>query len=103
MWLMTVVSFYCFLCTNSILRAKHKIKTMAAVKKGEKNLNMADKEMITLTDISCWLRIHAVTKIIKLNNKVACRQSKKDLIIFELSILDEKSFPAGTKRIKHFF
>lgn len=101
MWLITVISFYCFLCTNSMLGAKHKIKP--AVKKGEKNLNMADKEMITLTDISCWLGIHAVTKIIKLNNKVACRQSKSNLIIFELSILDEKSFPAGTKRIKHFF
>lgn len=49
--------------------------------------------MKTITDLSRWLRIHAVTKIIKLNNKIAYRQSKRDLIIFELPILDEKSFP----------
>lgn len=61
--------------------------------RGGEKLNVVDKEMKTITDLSCWLRIHAVTKIIKLNNKVACRQSKRDLIIFELPILDEKLFP----------
>lgn len=67
---------------------------MTAVERREaKKLNIADKEMKTITDLSRWLRIHAVTKIIKLNNKIACRQSKRDLIIFELPILDEKSFP----------
>lgn len=54
---------------------------------------MADKEIKTITDLSCWLRIHAVTNVIKLNTKVACGQSRRDLIIFELPILDEKSFP----------
>lgn len=66
---------------------------MPAVERGGEKLKAADKEMKTITDLSCWLRIHAVTKIIKLNNKVACRQSKRDLIIFELPILDEKSLP----------
>lgn len=69
------------------------MKTMPAVERGGEKLKAADKEMKTITDLSCWLRIHAVTKIIKLNNKVACRQSKRDLIIFELPILDEKSLP----------
>lgn len=52
-----------------------------------------DKGMKTIINLSYWLRTRVVTKIIKLNNKVACRQSKKDLIISELPILDEKSFP----------
>lgn len=86
-----------------MLGAKNKMKTMPAVGRGEKKIKVADKETKTITDLSCWLRIHAVTKIIKLNNKVACRQSKRDLIISELPILDEKSFPARTKRIKHSF
>lgn len=35
MWLMTVISVYCLLCTNSMLGAKNKIKTMTAVERGE--------------------------------------------------------------------
>lgn len=59
---------------------------IAAMRRGEK-LNVADKEMKTIADLSWWFWNHAVTKIVKLNN---CRQSKRGLIIFELSILDEK-------------
>lgn len=70
------------------------------MKRGGERLNMADKEMKTITDLSCWLRIHVVTERMKLNNKVACRQSEEDLIIFKLPILDEEII-SRTKRIKY--
>lgn len=35
MWLMTVISIYCLLCTNSMLGAKNKMKTIPAVERGE--------------------------------------------------------------------
>lgn len=35
MWLMTVIRVYCLLCTNNMLGAKNKIKTMTAVENGE--------------------------------------------------------------------